>query len=304
MQKRLFVLTLALIPLTAFSQGASFAGTYTHQAAGGNIVLQLQTGQTGALSGTMSDRVTEFRLAGRTAGHRAAGLARGEEPPELGFNLELSDDGNALIMQIYPVEAGGEPVLSMAQSLSFRRDSAPAGTHSATQSGDDQGAASQVVINGQALSNAQVKEFEHQYQTRLVDGRYWYDARCGAWGLESGPTAGFILPGLALPGPMPATISGGGTGIFINGREIHPTDRQVLINMFGTALPGRYWLDAYGNLGPEGGPVLVNLAAAAQRLQQQTTSGKYGTVSTGPDGAMFSGTNLSTGKPTFWYAGM
>ena len=59
-----------------------------------------------------------------------------------------------------------------------------------------------------------------------------------------------------------------------------------------------------GKLGPEGGPMLVNLAAAAQRLQQQTTSSKYGTVSTGPEGAMFSGSSLSTGKPTFWYAGM
>ncbi|MBT8076922.1 MAG: hypothetical protein KJO31_00010 [Gammaproteobacteria bacterium] len=304
MQKGLFILTLALIPLASFSQAADFGGTYTHHATDGNIVLQLQTGKTGALSGTMSDSAAEYRLAGRTAGRRAAGLVRGEEPPELGFNAELSDDGNELVLRIYPVDAGGEPVLSMAQSLGFRRDSAPAAAGPATQAGNNQGGASQVFINGQALSNAEVSRFERQYQTRLVDGRYWYDARCGAWGLERGPTAGFILPGLALPGPMPANISGGGTGIFINGREIHAADRQVLINMFGTALPGRYWLDAYGNLGPEGGPVLVNLAAAAQRLQQQTTSSKYGTVSTGPAGAMFSGTSLSTGKPTFWYAGM
>ena len=63
-------------------------------------------------------------------------------------------------------------------------------------------------------------------------------------------------------------------------------------------------LDAYGNLGVEGGGFLVNLSVAAQQLQQSVTQSGRGTVSSGASGAMFSGRNLSTGKPTFWYSGM
>lgn len=198
------------------------------------------------------------------------------------------------------MDASGSPAWDFAQNVTFLRSAvAPAAT-----SQDNAGSTSNVFINRQALSAEQVADFERQYQTKLVDGRYWYDQNCGAWGLEGGPTAGFIIASLPLPGPMPQDVSGGGTGIFINGRELHPVDRQALINLFGKALPGRYWLDGYGNLGAEGGGVLVNLAVAAQQAGQQTTQSGSGTVSTGSSGAMFSGRSLSTGKPTFWYAGM
>ena len=304
MQKQLLALTLVLTLLALPARAGDFTGSYTHRTINGDVSLELRTSESGEVTGIMADDFSTYHLAGKSVGKSATGLVRGEQPPDLGFSAELSNSGGELVLNIYPVGAGGQPLLSMAQSLTFQRDGAPMAAAPAAQSRDEQGGASQVFINGQALSNTQVLQFERQYQTKLIDGRYWYDARCGAWGLEGGPTVGFILPGLALPGPMPEAISGGSTGIYINGREIHPTDRQALVNMFGTALPGRYWLDAYGNLGPQGGPMLVNLAAAAQRLQQQTTSSKYGTVSTGPEGAMFSGTSLSTGKPTFWYAGM
>ncbi len=61
-------------------------------------------------------------------------------------------------------------------------------------------------------------------------------------------------------------------------------------------------LAARGNLGVEGGGVVLNLAAAAAR--QKTSQNKYGTVSTGSSGAMFRGTRLGTGKPTCRYAAM
>lgn len=292
-----FLLPLLAAAPSAFA--ADFSGDYTHQTIAGDVALELRMSENGEVKGRMSDGFDDFRLAGKASGNAATGLVRGERPPDLGFSAELSEDGRQLRLQIYPRGADGQAVLSMAQTMIFSRDGQPAAAGPADDRSD-----ARVFINGQALSDSEVSGFEQQYQTQLVDGRYWYDARCGAWGLEGGPTIGFILPGLALPGPMPDNISGGGTGIWINGRELHPLDRQALINMFGTALPGRYWLDAHGNLGAEGGPVIVNLAAAAQRLQQQTTSSRYGTVSTGPSGAMFSGTSLSTGKPTFWYAGM
>ncbi len=125
--------------------------------------------------------------------------------------------------------------------------------------------------------------------------------------MEGGPTAGFLFAGLDLPGPMPADVSGGGTDIFINGRELHPLDKEALAKIFGQTIPGRYWLDALGNLGPEGGAALVNLAAAMQAARQQdsvthgygSTYGARGTLG----GGMYSG-RTATGKSVFWYPGM
>jgi hypothetical protein len=288
---------------------AKFSGEFTAQSHVGIIRLSLEQGDTGFVSGVMSDGVSNYRLLGRRDGETASGKVNTDYAADLGFTVKFTQSANQLALQMYPMDAAGNPVPGMGQNLVFDRVSgsavdSPETGGTAMQSTGNAGGNSNVYINGQALTKKQVGDFERQYRTKLIDGRYWYDVKCGAWGLEGGPTNGFILPSLPLPGPMPENISGGGTGIFINGREVHPVDRQALIAMFGTAIPGRYWLDGYGNLGIEGGGVLVNLVVAAQQLQQQTTHSAYGSVSTGPEGAMFSGTNLSTGKPTFWYSGM
>jgi hypothetical protein len=68
---------------------------------------------------------------------------------------------------------------------------------------------------------------------------------------------------LELGGPLRPSASGGNTGVFINGREIHPTELAYLQRVFGYVIPGRYWLDAQGIGGFEGGPAAFNLFAAA-----------------------------------------
>jgi hypothetical protein len=163
----------------------------------------------------------------------------------------------------------------------------------------------EVYINRVKLDSAFVLAAEAQYQTTIQDGHYWYDAACGAWGVEDGPTAGFLIAGLDLPGPMPADISGGGTGIFVNGREVHVLDQQALRQVFGQTIPGRYWLDAHGNLGPEGGPAFANLALAMQRARESVTHGYDGTYGARGTlaGGMYSGRTAS-GKSVFWYPGM
>lgn len=87
--------------------------------------------------------------------------------------------------------------------------------------------------------------------------------------MEGGHTRGFTLAGLPLGGKLPANISGGGTGVFINGRELHPLDVQALQSLVGQLLPGRYWLDAQGYAGYEGGPAIANLQQLAQQLYRQ-----------------------------------
>jgi hypothetical protein len=83
-------------------------------------------------------------------------------------------------------------------------------------------------------------------------------------------------------------------------------DQQALQQIFGMKIPGRYWLDAQGNLGPEGGMAIANLRLAAQAAagkQYGTTTGMGGTVGMdGEGGAMFSA-RTATGKSIFWYSG-
>ncbi len=124
----------------------------------------------------------------------------------------------------------------------------------------------QTVINGQPLSAETLAALGRVYGP-IPAGDYWYDAFSGLWGVTGGPSTGRILPGLALGGPLRPDASGGGdgttSGVFINGREIHPGEHQYLVALFGAVDPGRYWLGPTLVGGIEGGPPLFDLRAAA-----------------------------------------
>jgi hypothetical protein len=122
---------------------------------------------------------------------------------------------------------------------------------------------SKVIVNNVVLDEAQQIEMQRAFGARIPDGVYWYDAMSGAWGYQGGPTAGFTLPGIRLGGMLCADASNGNTGVFINGRELHLQDVIGLRQFCQVVLPGRYWVDAQGNCGYEGGPPLVNLRMLA-----------------------------------------
>lgn len=124
-----------------------------------------------------------------------------------------------------------------------------------------------VTINDAQVNDSTLAALQQQYGLQIADGDYWYDPYSGAWGLPGGPTAGFIPAGLALGGVLQADASGGGTAVFINGRELHPQEVVGLEQLFGAVQTGRYWLDAFGNYGFEGGPALGNLVYAIQTAQ-------------------------------------
>jgi len=127
-----------------------------------------------------------------------------------------------------------------------------------------------VAINRTTLDEPQIRALEQRFQVRIMNGEYWYDRACGAWGLEGGPTLGFIPAGLDVGGPLQADASGGGTGVFINGREIHPVDVAGL-QQLTPVVPGRYWVDARGLCGYEGNPTpILDLAALAQAARSRS----------------------------------
>lgn len=133
-----------------------------------------------------------------------------------------------------------------------------------------------VRVNGELVAQTEFVTELAQYGIVLPgpvpDGDYWYDAASGLWGVIGGPTMGQMPPRLNLGGELQADASGGGTGVFINGRELHMTEVAYLRQLFGYTIPGRYWMNEMGIGGVEGGPAVFNLVAAAQA---QSGAGGY-----------------------------
>lgn len=300
---------LALLTAARMAQAQEFTGTYLISGEVGAIILSLEQDESGAVLGQMTGAGMVVRLQGGREGPGIGGTATTAEGETYGFVAQLGEQDGYLYLKLFPFDYAGHPLYDYAETLIFAPQAArEAGAAEAAAQYWAPGAATErdVYINRVKLASERVQELERQYQTLIMDGRYWYDAKCGAWGVEGGPTLGFILPNLDLPGPVPTDISGGGTGIFINGREIHVQDQMALQQVFGVTIPGRYWLDAQGNLGIEGGMVIANLATAMQAAAGRgygTVTGAGGTVGSDSEGFMFSGRDLG-GKSVFWYSGM
>ena len=119
-----------------------------------------------------------------------------------------------------------------------------------------------VRVNNQTLDPNIVAQLSQFYGT-IPGGDYWYDPISGLWGIQGGPSTGQIMPFLPLGGPLASDASGGGTGVFVNGREIHQQEYQQLMKAYGQVIPGRYWMNAQFIGGFEGGPAIFNLGASA-----------------------------------------
>jgi hypothetical protein len=292
---RLMAITLLAVPLAVAAD--PFTGEFVGQYGELEVELSIDRSNDGRYSGKLIIDDEQLPLAAEQNDEFIVGHIN-DGGKLIGFVAAAS--GDALLMQL----ENGEKIPFRATSSITSR----AATGSASPDG-----ARTVFVNRTALAADVLRALELSYQTRIENGRYWYDATSGAWGVEGGPTAGFIAPGLGLPGPMPADISGGGTGIFINGREIHPLDQAGLHQLFGVTYPGHYWLDANGNLGPVGGPAIANIVAAVQRSQAAQGGQSGGSVTHGygsaygargtVGGGMYSGRTAS-GKSVFWYPGM
>jgi hypothetical protein len=164
-----------------------------------------------------------------------------------------------------------------------------------------------VFINGARLSDMQLQSIEQNYRVSIPDGRYWYDRACGAWGMEGGPQAGIAVAGLDFGGPLHADASNGNTGVFVNGRELHAVDVQRLNGLVGNVIPGRWWVDAQGNFGPEGWPMVGNLfmlararlsgggAVSSEVVSQSGWLVSDGSGFTGFQGSIGSGVSASSG---------
>ena len=286
MFSRLALFYLIALPVVAIAD--SFVGEFSGQLEGQALRLSISKSQDGGYVGSLITYDEQLALMGEQQNDMLVG--------------HINDGGDII----------GFVAAARGDSIVFQFD---AGERIVFQASASASPASQrsVLINRVTLEPGVLQALEVNYQTHVEDGSYWYDAMSGAWGVEGGPTAGFIVPGLALPGPMPADISGGGTGIYIKGREIHPLDHAGLQQLFGVTYRGHYWLDANGNLGPVGGAAIANVVSAIQQSQAAQAQQSGGSVSHGygsaygargtVGGGMYSGRTAS-GKSVFWYPGM
>lgn len=138
-------------------------------------------------------------------------------------------------------------------------------------------AARKIMFNGRALSSEQLQRLEaleRAYGVRIPDSSYWYDNRSGAVGLWQGPALAAFPAGLELGGPLPVNASLGGTGVFVNGRELHPLDVAGLSQIM-VVMRGRYWVDANGYFGAENGPVMGNLFMLANAARARQPSAQH-----------------------------
>lgn len=152
--------------------------------------------------------------------------------------------------------------------LLFLAGACEAGKNGGTSNKGNDDGARQVVINQVTLDAETLQALDQYLQRQTPDGRYWYDPTSGLWGYEGGPVAGALDANLQLGGPLRADASGGDTGVFINGRELHETDVAGLQGLFGQVAPGRYWLNDSGIGGVENQPASFDLVAAVQQQQQ------------------------------------
>lgn len=118
-----------------------------------------------------------------------------------------------------------------------------------------------IIVNGEELEKNQGRALLILYG-EIPAGNYWYDAASGLWGKIGGPSEGQFLPNMGLGGDLDPQASGGGTGIFVNGREIHAQELNQLQERYGEILPGRYWMNARLVGGRVGEPAIFNLNAA------------------------------------------
>lgn len=307
------IIALSFLAAAGAAAADPFNGRFLAEEGGEPLTLQIAADRGGAYRGSVTGGGERVALFARRQGESLVGEFD-EYGERWGFVAQALADGSIRIrdedgevMIFRPARGGMAGAVPARAPVVAQLTPSPGGRYGNPSM--VQGT-SGVTVNRQPLDPQRRAALGQAYQMHIADGAYWYDARSGAWGVDGGPTAGFIAAGLDLPGPMPADASGGGTGIYINGREIHPMDRQGLQQLFGITYRGNFWLDSSGNLGPVGGQAIANIVTAVRANQQRQAGGAVthgygkahgsrGTLS----GGMYSGRTAS-GKSVFYYPGM
>ncbi|KAF8033305.1 LOW QUALITY PROTEIN: hypothetical protein BT93_D2035 [Corymbia citriodora subsp. variegata] len=127
-----------------------------------------------------------------------------------------------------------------------------------------------VVINGHPIPKHLVEKAE-KLAGPILPGRYWYDFQGGFWGVMGGPCLGIVLPFIKeFNYPMPANCAAGNTGVFVNGRELHQKDLELLASRGLPTVPNRFYkIEISGRVWDEkSGKRLYRLGKLAPKVER------------------------------------
>ncbi|KAJ0435228.1 putative zinc-ribbon domain, plant, protein enhanced disease resistance 4 [Helianthus annuus] len=128
-----------------------------------------------------------------------------------------------------------------------------------------------VTVNGQPIPDRLVKKAEKLAGT-IQPGDYWYDSKAGFWGMMGGPCRGIIPPFIEeFNYPMPEKCADGNTNVFVNGRELHQRDLDLLVSRgLPTDADRSYIIDISGKVfDEESGLELEGLGKLAPTVERK-----------------------------------
>ncbi|XP_010422766.1 PREDICTED: uncharacterized protein LOC104707994 isoform X1 [Camelina sativa] len=143
-------------------------------------------------------------------------------------------------------------------------------TRSSTDLNEDEMKSLEVWVNGHLIPEDLVSSAE-KVAGPIQAGKYWYDYRAGFWGVMSKPCLGIIPPFIEeFSHPMPDNCAAGNTDVFVNGRELHKRDFELLV---GRGLPKdknrSYIVDISGRiLDGDSGEELKSLGKLAPTIEK------------------------------------
>ncbi|KAK9743134.1 hypothetical protein RND81_03G219600 [Saponaria officinalis] len=127
-----------------------------------------------------------------------------------------------------------------------------------------------VTVNGHLIPDKLVKKAE-KLAGPVHPGQYWYDYRAGFWGVVGGPCLGIIPSSIEVFNyPMPEECAAGNTGVFVNGRELHQRDLELLSSRgLPSSTDKSYIVDICGRVVDEdAGEELVSLGKLAPTIEK------------------------------------
>ncbi|XP_022757515.1 protein ENHANCED DISEASE RESISTANCE 4-like [Durio zibethinus] len=180
--------------------------------------------------GNRSSRSDQEKVVSNKATTRQNSLKEASLPTEMEVSFNeysntgiSQDSGDATREDDQPKMAkGGESFFANIIKKSFKDFSRSNQTEECGKSN--------ISVNGHPLPERVVKKAQKKAGP-IHPGHYWYDFRAGFWGVLGGPCLGIIPPFIEeFNHLMPENCAGGTTGVFVNGRELHQKDLDLLAN--------------------------------------------------------------------------
>ncbi|GAB4857511.1 hypothetical protein Ancab_015419 [Ancistrocladus abbreviatus] len=127
-----------------------------------------------------------------------------------------------------------------------------------------------VYVNGKLIQHHEVREAQ-KLAGPISPGSYWYDWHAGFWGAMGNRCLGIIPPFIQeFSFPMPVNCAGGTTAVYVNGRELHTRDLDLLASRgLPTMKHKLYVVEISGEVIDERtGKLVVNLGRLAPTVER------------------------------------